>query len=102
MLEIGIILALGTALTVAGILWRMAKAEAARAKKDLNSARVIATAATHISGVLAERIKNRDRQLNEIVKFIDEGLGSDGLSRLLNDELLPDSEDGDDPDGMPN
>lgn len=98
---------LSTTLLSGALIWLlrayMKKAtEAHDLKESLLGSKLVAEAAAHSVKVLAERIGQRDKQIEKMVEYVEDHGGVDGLVDVLNTSMLPNGEGSDDPEGMPN
>jgi hypothetical protein len=98
-IAVGLLVALLGAVIVA---WRVEVSKSATASEKLVTAALVAESATETTRVLAERVQERDDEIEELVKYIAEDTGVSGLADLLNAKLHKNSEGGDDDGGMPN
>jgi hypothetical protein len=83
-------------------LWRVSAASEKELTQDLIKVKIVAEAASQASMVLAERLKERDDQIDGMVDYISKNVGTDGIVDMLNGRVSQDGQGSNDPEGMPN
>ena len=96
---LGLVVAL---LGVVILLWRLDAGKAKETTEKLITASLVAESSTHTTMVLAERVKERDDEIERLVEYIAEDSGAAGLVDLLNASMHKDPAGGDDDSGMSN
>ncbi len=84
------------------VLWRVEVGKASEAREKLVTASIAAEAGTHTTAILAQKVRERDDEIEKLVEIIADDTGVDGLAKLLNRRLHQNSSGGDNDPGMSN